>query len=58
MSPPLQWTWYHGAFHGAKPHGGVDGHMTANACTGKEGLDGVGVFDREAGGFTGIVQGS
>ena len=31
---------------------------TANACTGEEGLDGVGVSDREAGGFAGPAQGS
>ena len=42
----------------AKPHGGVNGHMTANACTGEEGLDGVGVFDRGPGGFAGPAQGS
>ena len=41
------------AFTLAKLHGGVIGHMTANACTGKEGLDGVGVSNREAGGFAG-----
>ena len=40
----------------AKPHGRVGGHVTANACTGKEGLGGVGVFGGEAGGFTGTVQ--
>ena len=28
----------------AKPCGGVVGHTTANACTGEEGLGGVGVF--------------
>ena len=42
----------------AKPHGGVIGWMTANACTGKEGLDGVGVSNRGAGGFAGPAQGS
>ena len=31
---------------------------TANACTGEEGLDGVGVSDRGAGGFAGPAQGS
>ena len=41
-----------------KPCGWVNGHTTANACTGEEGLDGVGVFNREAGAFTGTVQGS
>ena len=42
----------------AKLCGGVIGCMTANACTGKEGLDGVGVSNREAGGFAGPAQGS
>ena len=40
-----------------KPHGGVVGHMTSNACTGEEGLDWVEVFDGEAGGFTCTVWG-
>ena len=31
----------------AKPCGGVIGQMTANAHTGEEGLDGVGVSNRE-----------
>ena len=35
----------------AKPHGRVGGHMTANACTGEEGLGGVEAFGGEAGGF-------
>ena len=42
----------------AKPHNRVGGHMSANACTGKEGLGGVEVFSGEAGGFTGTIQGS
>ena len=42
----------------AKLHGGVIGRMTANACTGKEGLDGVGVSNRGAGGFVGPACGS
>ena len=42
----------------AKPHGGVVGQMTANVCTGEEGLDGVGVSDRGAGSFAGPAQGS
>ena len=42
----------------AKPHSGVIGQMTANACTGKEGLDGVGVSDRGAGGFAGLAWGA
>ena len=42
----------------AKPCSGVVGHMTANACIGKEGLDGVGVFDRGTGCFAGPAQGS
>ena len=42
----------------AKPHGGVVGQMTANACTGEEGLDGVGVSNRGAGGFAGPAWGS
>ena len=41
-----------------KLHGRVHGHTTANACTGEEGLDGVEVFKREAGGFTGTIWGS
>ena len=32
--------------------------MTANACTGEEGLDRVGVFDGGTGGFAGPAQGS
>ena len=39
-----------------KPRGRVGGHMSANACAGKEGLGGVGVLSREAGGFMGIIQ--
>ena len=35
----------------AKPHGGVIGRTTANACTGEEGLDGVRV---PSGGFEGF----
>ena len=42
----------------AKPHGGVGGCTSANACTGEEGLGGVGVFSGEAGGFIGTIQGS
>ena len=42
----------------AKLHSGVDGHMTANACTGEEGLDGVEVFNRGTGGFAGPTRGS
>ena len=42
----------------AKLHGGVVGHMTANACTGREGLDRVGVSNRGAGGFAGPAWGS
>ena len=42
----------------AKLCGRVVGHTTANACTGEEGLDGVGVFGGETGGFTSTVQGS
>ena len=42
----------------AKPCSGVVGSTTANACTGEEGLGWVGVFDGEAGGFTGTVWGS
>ena len=42
----------------AKPCGGVVGCTTANACTGKEGFGGVGVFDGEAGSFTGTVWGA
>ena len=30
--------------------------MSANACTDKEGLGGVGVFGGEAGGFMGIIH--
>ena len=41
-----------------KPHSGVIGWMTANACTGEEGLDGVGVSNRGAGGFAGQAWGS
>ena len=41
-----------------KPDGGVVGRMTANACTGEDGLDGVGVSNRGAGGFAGPAQGS
>ena len=41
-----------------KPDGGVIGCTTANACTGEEGLDGVGVFDRGIGGFAGPAWGS
>ena len=41
----------------AKLHGGVIGHMTANACTGEKGLDGVGVFNRGTGGFAGPARG-
>ena len=41
-----------------KLHGRVVGSMTANACTGEEGLSWVGVFNGEAGGFTGTVWGS
>ena len=32
--------------------------MSANACTGEEGLGGVGVFGGEAGGFAGMIWGS
>ena len=42
----------------AKPCSGVGGHTSANACTGKEGLGGVGVFGGETGGFMGIIWGS
>ena len=42
----------------AKLCSGVGGHMSANACTGEEGLGGVGVFSGEAGGFAGTIQGS
>ena len=42
----------------AKPHGGVVGQMTANAHTGEEGLDGVRVSGRGAGGFDGLAQGN
>ena len=42
----------------AKPHSRVSGHMSANACTGKEGLSGVGVLGGDAGGFTGTLWGS
>ena len=42
----------------AKPHGGVVGQMTANAHTGEEGLGGVGVSGRGAGGFDGLAQGN
>ena len=42
----------------AKLCGRVIGCTTANACTGEEDFGGVGVFDGEAGGLTGIVQGS
>ena len=42
----------------AKLHSGVGGHTSANACTGKEGLGGVGVLGGDAGGFTGTLQGS
>ena len=46
------------AVNPAKPHGGVDVYMTANACTGEEGWDGLGIFNREAGGSPGTMQGS
>ena len=39
-----------------KPCSGVGGHMSANACTGEEGLGGVGVFIGETGGSMGIIQ--
>ena len=39
-----------------KPCDRVGGHMSTNACTGKEGLGGVGVFSGEAGDFLGIIQ--
>ena len=42
----------------AKLHDGVGGCMSVNACTGEEGLGGVGVFGGEAGGFTCMIQGS
>ena len=42
----------------AKLHSGVIGWMTANASTGIEGLDGVGVSGRGAGGFHGLAWGN
>ena len=42
----------------AKLHGGVIGQMTANACTCEEGLNGVGVSNRGAGGFAGPAWGA
>ena len=42
----------------AKLHGRVGSRTSANACTGEEGLGGVGVFSRETGGFMGIIWGS
>ena len=41
-----------------KLHGGVGGHTSAKACTGNEGLGGVGVFVGEIRGFMGILWGS
>ena len=41
----------------AKLHGGVLGWMTAKAHTGEEGLGGVRVSSRGAGGFDGLAQG-
>ena len=42
----------------AKPHGGGVGWTTANSHTGKEGLDGVGVSSRVAGGLDGLAWGN
>ena len=39
-----------------KPCSRVGGHMSTNACAGKEGLGGVGVLGGEAGGFMGIIR--
>ena len=41
-----------------KLHSSVVGWMTANSCTGEEGLDGVGISNRGAGGFAGPAWGS
>ena len=38
-----------------KPHGRVGDCMSANACTGEEGLGGMGVFGGEARGSMGII---
>ena len=38
--------------------GRVGGHMSANACTGEEGLGQVEVFGGEAGDFTGTIWGN
>ena len=40
----------------AKPCSRVGGHTGANACTGEEGLGGVGVFGGEARGSMGVIQ--
>ena len=42
----------------AKLQGGVIGQTTAKAHTGEEGLDGVRVSGRGAGGFDGLAQGN
>ena len=42
----------------AKPCSRVGGCTSANACTCEEGLGEVEAFHREAGGFTGKIQGS
>ena len=39
-----------------KPHSRVGGHMSANACTGEEGLGGGGVLSEEARGLMGILK--
>ena len=41
-----------------KPHSRVGGHTSTNACTGKEGLGGMGVFGGETRGSLGIIWGS